>query len=81
MSYSLKSDPYLDFLNTDSLLFSSKQPPTGKPDSLKFSYPLSFGEKRGEEAGQDNLSRHSQEEDEASAPPVDYLGYIQVKLQ
>ena len=35
-------DPYLDFLNTDSLLFSSSTKPLGK-DPLKFSDPLSFG--------------------------------------
>ena len=35
-------DPYLDFLNTDSLLFSTK-PLGGGKDPLKFSDPLSFG--------------------------------------
>ena len=34
-----KKDPYLDFLNTDSLLFGTS---VGK-DPLKFSDPLSFG--------------------------------------
>ena len=39
-------DPYLDFLNTDSLLFSTKPlggGGVGGKDPLKFSDPLSFG--------------------------------------
>ena len=85
-----KKDPYLDFLNTDSLLFGTS---VGK-DPLKFSDPLSFGTSdplsfRGSDKKQDKKedkddfdqdSRHSGDDDFATAPPVDYLGYIQVRL-
>jgi hypothetical protein len=85
------NDPYLDFLNTDSLLFSKKPQANGKGgDSLKFSDPLSFGENdplsfRGESSSKkplgfetvDTESRHSEDEDCPTAPPVDYLGYVQ----
>ena len=83
-----KKDPYLDFLNTDSLLFGAS---VGK-DPLKFSDPLSFGtsdplsfggsqkkeEKKENKDDFDGDSRHSDDDDSASAPPMDYLGYIQV---
>ena len=88
-------DPYLDFLNTDSLLFSTSTKPLGK-DPLKFSDPLSFGlndplsfgssdKKSSDKKDKDDAdkndfdaeSRHSGDDD-ASAPPMDYLGYIQV---
>jgi len=89
--YGGSTDPYLDFLNTDSLLFSTKpRAADGKGnDSLKFSDPLSFGEKkadrdplsfRGETTGLETAeteSRHSDDEEGPSAPPVDYLGYVQ----
>ena len=83
-----KKDPYLDFLNTDSLLFGTS---VGK-DPLKFSDPLSFGtsdplslggsqkrdEKKESKDDFDGDSLHSDDDDFASAPPMDYLGYIQV---
>ena len=83
-----KKDPYLDFLNTDSLLFGAS---AGR-DPLKFSDPLSFGtsdplsfggsqkkeEKKESKDDFDGDSRHSDDDDFASAPPMDYLGYIQV---
>jgi len=87
-------DPYLDFLNTDSLLFSSSTKPLGK-DPLKFSDPLSFGlndplsfgssdKKTNDKKDKDDLDRndfdaesHHSGDDDASAPPMDYLGYIQ----
>ena len=85
-----KKDPYLDFLNTDSLLFGTS---VGK-DPLKFSDPLSFGtsdplsfggsdkkqEKKEDKDDFDQDSRHSGDDDFATAPPMDYLGYIQVML-
>ena len=90
--YGGSTDPYLDFLNTDSLLFSKKPQTNGKGgDSLKFSDPLSFGENdplsfRGESSSKkplgfeavDTESRHSEDEECPTAPPVDYLGYVQV---
>ena len=99
-----KKDPYLDFLNTDSLLFSTKDPlkfsdPLGslgttRGDPLKFSDPLSFGTNDPLSFGlSDNKKRETKKEskddlgdfdvdshhsdDEASAPPMHYLGYIQ----
>ena len=96
--YGGSTDPYLDFLNTDSLLFSTKPRSNGKGgDSLKFSDPLSFGEKTadrdplsfgGETSGfqpvgleaAETESRHSEDEDWPTAPPADYLGYVQVCL-
>ena len=89
--YGGSTDPYLDFLNTDSLLFSTKPRSNGKGgDSLKFSDPLSFGDKKadrdplsfgGETSGletADTESRHSEDDDCPTAPPADYLGYVQV---
>ena len=89
--YGGSKDPYLDFLNTDSLLFSTKPRSNAKGgDSLKFSDPLSFGDKkadrdplsfREETSGletADTESRHSEDEDCPTAPPADYLGYVQV---
>ena len=95
-------DPYLDFLNTDSLLFSTKPlggSGVGGKDPLKFSDPLSFGlsdplsfglsdKKPGDKdkkkdkddfdkVGDFDAESHHSDED-ASAPPMDYLGYIQV---
>jgi len=89
--YGGSTDPYLDFLNTDSLLFSKKPQTNGKGgDSLKFSDPLSFGENdplsfRGESSSKkplgfetvDTESRHSEDDECPTAPPVDYLGYVQ----
>ena len=127
-------DPYLDFLNTDDLLFGSKS--NGASDPLKFNDPLSFGTSDALSSGTgdilsrsianykknlpvaaakpvadplkfsdpgDALSRSidnykktadkekkdkddlgdfdadsTHSDDEASAPPMDYLGYIQV---
>ena len=90
--YGGSTDPYLDFLNTDSLLFSKKPISNGKGgDSLKFSDPLSFGDQdplsfRGETSSKKLLgfesaeteSRHSEDEDFPTAPPVEYLGFVQV---
>ena len=90
--YGGSTDPYLDFLNTDSLLFSKKPISNGKGgDSLKFSDPLSFGDQdplsfRGETSSKKPLgfesaeteSRHSEDEDFPTAPPVEYLGFVQV---
>ena len=96
--YGASTDPYLDFFNTDSLLFSTKPRSNGKGgDSLKFSDPLSFGEKTadrdplsfgGETSGfqpvgleaAETESRDSEDEDWPTAPPADYLGYVQVCL-
>ena len=90
--YGGSTDPYLDFLNTDSLLFTKKPQTNGKGgDSLKFSDPLSFGDNdplsfRGETSSKKPLgfetaeteSKHSDDEDFPTAPPADYLGYVQV---
>ena len=101
----MSKDPYLDFLNTDSLLFGSSSKALGK-DPLKFTDPLSFGtsdplsfgagdplsfslgnDKKGDKdkkkdkddiAGGDVDAESHHSDDEASAPPIDYLGYIQV---
>ena len=99
----MSKDPYLDFLNTDSLLFGSSSKSIGK-DPLKFTDPLSFGtsdplsfgasdplsfslgnDKKGDKkkdkeeiAGGDVDAESHHSDDEASAPPIDYLGYIQV---
>ena len=54
-----KKDPYLDFLNTDSLLFGAS---VGK-DPLKFSDPLSFG-------SSDPLSLNKEEKKETDASLV-----------
>jgi len=89
--YGGSTDPYLDFLNTDSLLFTKKPQTNGKGgDSLKFSDPLSFGDNdplsfRGETSSKKPLgfetaeteSKHSDDEDFPTAPPADYLGYVQ----
>ena len=130
-------DPYLDFLNTDDLLFGSQS--NGASDPLKFNDPLSFGTSDALSSGPgdilsrsianykknlpvaaakpvadplkfsdpgDALSRtidnykktadkdkkdkddlgdfdadSNHSDDEASAPPMDYLGYIQVRAR
>ena len=100
----MSKDPYLDFLNTDSLLFGSSSKTSRDP--LKFSDPLSFGTSDplsfgandplsfsvgGSDKKSDKDKKKDKEEidvgdaeshhsdDEASAPPIDYLGYIQVQ--